>query len=80
MTTWLWLASGSTPAIAGYLPFSCSWQANRAAATPVSWEVPQIMGSVPDSSSASVFAGLTKASLSGRHRCATRSSSAAADS
>ena len=80
MTTWLWLASGRTPHTAGYLLFSCNWFANRLAATPASGEVPQIIGSVPDRSRASPFAGLTNASLSGRHRCAARSSSAAAAS
>ena len=65
---------------AGYLAFSFSWHANRVAATPVSGELPQIMGSVPASSRASVLAGLTNDSLSGRQRWETRSRSAAAAS
>src|SRR6266568_5361211 len=68
--TWLYAASGSTPAIAGYLAFSCSWLANRRAATSLSTEVPQTIGSAPTRSKASDLPGLTNDSLAGRHWCA----------
>ena len=78
--TWWFAASGSTPAIAGYLAFSCSWLANRRAATPLSAEVPQTIGSAPTRSRASDLPGLTNDSLAGRHWCDTSSSRVAASS
>ena len=73
----MWLASGSSPAIPGYLAFSLSWAAKRLAATPLSGELPQIIGSEPNRSSASDFPGLTNDSLVGRHWNAICSSAAA---
>src|SRR5580693_5719491 len=78
--TWLYAASGSTPAIAGYLAFSLSWLANRRAATPLSTEVPQTIGSVPTRSRASDLPGLTNDSLAGRHWWDTSSRRLAASS
>ena len=78
--TWLCAASGSTPQIAGYLAFSCSWLANRRAATPLSAVVPQTMGSSPTRSRASDLPGLTNDSLAGRHWWETSSSRLAASS
>ena len=51
----------------GYLAFSLSWAAKRLAATPLSGELPQIIGSQPSSSSGERLAGLTNDSLAGRH-------------
>src|SRR6201996_3936706 len=66
-TTWLWLASGSSPGMPGYLAFSLSWAAKRLAATAASGELPQITGSVPIRSRAIDLPGLTNDSLVGRH-------------
>ena len=65
--TWPRAASGSTPAIAGYLAISLSWAANRRAATPLSSDVPHTTGSEPTRSRASDLPGLTNDSLAGRH-------------
>src|SRR5580658_7827008 len=78
--TWLCAASGSTPAIAGYFAFSLSWLANRLAATPLSTDVPQTIGSAPTRSRASDLPGLTNDSLAGLHWWDTSSSRLAVSS